>query len=223
MTSGLGAGESEGDSSRNQKLWAVLLVLDAFLVIIFGGALAAKLYQHWQSPPQLPPPPVQVHRAKPAPPAPKLAEEPAPPAAKPAEPTQAAPAKPANNPAFVQEAPKPREAPKLQEAAKATTPAGAVAPIPAAALAAPQPSAKVKAKAVKFQIKAPGAKNVELWGGFIRGGRKAMTQESDGMWTLTLYLTPATYRYLYLVDGIKTLDPENARTERNASAVTVAQ
>ena len=35
---------------RGQRLWAVLLVVDAFFVIIFGGALGAKLYQHWQGP-----------------------------------------------------------------------------------------------------------------------------------------------------------------------------
>ncbi|MDE2313234.1 MAG: hypothetical protein KGL04_03565 [Elusimicrobia bacterium] len=38
----------------SQKIWAVLLVADSFFVILFGGALAATLYEHWQAPPAVP-------------------------------------------------------------------------------------------------------------------------------------------------------------------------
>src|SRR6185369_10549508 len=69
-------------AAQGQRLWAVLLVLDAFCVIVFGGALAAKVYQHWQAPP-----PVLVPQRKPRP-VPVAA------AAKPAEKPEVKPAAP---------------------------------------------------------------------------------------------------------------------------------
>lgn len=73
-----------------------------------------------------------------------------------------------------------------------------------------------------FRLKAPGAKSVELVGAFIvRGGKKRMVEHSDELWTLTLYLTPNTYRYHFLVNGKKKLDPENPNGARGASILTV--
>ncbi len=178
-----------------QRLWAVLLVLDAFFVIVFGGALAAKLYQHSQV--RLSPAPAakrlknqKTSEAKPPAPAPAAAVLPAPPKSEP----------PIHEPA------KPRQAQETKPEASST----------AAAV-------KTKAVPVTFQLKAPGAKHVDLAGPFIvRGaGRKAMLYHADEPWNVTIYLTPNTYRYHFIVDGKKTLDPGNPRTERGASVITI--
>jgi outer membrane biosynthesis protein TonB len=197
--------------ARGQRLWGVLLVLDSFLVIIFGGALAAKIYQFWQVPPP------EIHRRAPRlheapkPEPAKTAEAPkpeppkAPTAAKPPEPSPA-PAKtgvPAPKPSVVQEPAKPHQAP-----APMGDSAGDAKPL------------KAKAGAAEFTDKSTKARKVELAGAFLRGGRKAMVLDG-GVWTLTVYLTPNVYRYHFIVDGRKRLDPDNPKTERGASARTV--
>ena len=150
----------------SQKLWAILLVVDSLFVIVFGGGVAAKLYQHWKAPTQMP-----ISQSA------RVSKK-----AKPAVPevsTQAATA---------QEAP-PAPAPP------AVTPP-APAPKPEPAKPASVLGEKPKAIAVEFKLKAPKAKDVQLAGAFIvRGnGRKAMANRGEGHWGLTLYLTPDTYR-----------------------------
>lgn len=201
-------------SSRGQRVWAVLLVLDSFFVIIFGGALAAKIYQHWQEP-AAPVIPARAHRpAKAAAVKPEAKQ----PDARPA-PAPAAPAPAAESAASGPRPPKPsliQDAPLHQSAALQGS-----AQAPAAAAG---DAAKVKALPTQFSLKAPGARSVELAGAFIvHGGKKAMTQHGDGTWTVTVYLTPNTYRYWFVVNGRHTLDPRNPSTDRNASVVTVSR
>ncbi len=144
--------------------------------------------------------------------------------AKAAAPAKAAPAAPAPSngmkppkPSLLHEAPR-HEAAKLEGAAGAS-PAQAPAASPSAAASS---ETKVKAVPVDFHLKAPNAQDVELAGPFIvRGGKKPMKSHDGGDWTITLYLTPNTYRYHFIVDGKKTLDPENSNTDRGASVVTV--
>ncbi|MBI3551397.1 MAG: hypothetical protein HY077_02665 [Elusimicrobia bacterium] len=205
-----------GDAARGQRLWAVLLVLDAFFVILFGGALAANVYQHLQAPA----PPASSRRSRAAkPPEPakpvESAKPPAPaPRSMPARPAKTDQVKPPK-PSLLNEPPR-HEAAKPREMGRAKERAPAPAAPPAAAAAA-------KAVPVDFSLKAPGAKRVELAGPFIvrGGGRMAMKDRGEGQWSVTLYLTPNTYRYHFLVDGKKTLDPQNPKTDRNASVVTV--
>lgn len=211
-------------SSRGQKVWAVLLVLDSFFVIIFGGALAAKLYQHWQAPAAAVVP-QRAHRPvkAPAPKAESKPAEPAPPPAPPAAPKAAAP-KPAA-PAAAQSGPRPPKPSLIQDAPlhQSAQPQGAGA-ASASAPGGNSAAAKNKALPTDFSIKAPGARSVELAGAFIvHGGKKPMVAHDDGVWTITLYLTPNTYRYWFLVNGKHTLDPRNSKTDRNASVVTVGQ
>ena len=203
---------SASASPRGQRLWAVLLVLDSLFVIVFGGALAAKVYQHWQAPPA----PIARRRpvpAKPAPPKPAEAKAPEPAKAEPAKPKAVELPKnlPVPKPSLLNEPPR-HEAAKLKGSPTTAT---------AEAPAAPKAS---KAQPVEFHLSAPAAKKVELYGAFIvRGnGRKKMAKQSDGTWTLTLYLTPNTYRYHFLVDGKKALDPAASETKRGDSVVTVA-
>lgn len=211
-------------SARGQKLWAVLLVLDSFFVIIFGGALAAKVYQHWQAPPPLPtrrPKPVAAKPAEPAQAstaAAKPAEAPKPEPVKPVAKAEPAPnpnAPRPPKPSLLHEAPR-REAAHMQGAG---APSAAPAAAPSAAPAAP--ANPMKAVPVEFTYKG-NAKRVELVGAFIvRGGKKAMIESAPGVWTLTLYLTPNTYRYHYFVNGKKVLDSGNPKSDRGMSVITV--
>ena len=203
-------------------LWLSLLVLDSIFVIVFGGAVAAKVYQYWKTPAVAVAPAV---RRRPVPKAPEAAKaaEPAP-LPKPPAPVVEAPkpsAKPepkisrANSPrppkpSMINEPPKPRSTPSL-----ATSGA-------AAAAAAPSASGSTKAQPIVFKLRSADADSVQLVGAFIvHGGRKEMTKASDGTWSVKLYLNPGQYRYFFSVDKKKTLDPENPNSDRGASLLTI--
>jgi hypothetical protein len=215
----------------SHRLWAFLLVLDSIFVIVFGGAAAAKMYQYWKTPALVvAQAPVRRHpaakpaeTAKPAPAAapaaPAAATPPAAPAAKPAEAAKTPEPKAASRadsprppkPSLLNEGPKPHSAP-----APATAAAASAAPAPAPS------AAPGKAVPVVFKIRAPKAGAVQLVGAFIvHGGRKEMTSDNDGVWSVKLYLNPGQYRYFFAVDKKKTLDPENPRSDRGASLLTI--
>ena len=213
--------------SGSHKLWAFLLVLDSVFVIVFAGAVAAKIYQNWNAAA----PVAQATRRRPAPSAPAAstaapsapAPAPAPEPVKPPEPSktddraksvastsrQDATAPRPPKPSMLSEAPKHRETPKLAESDGKTPPVKAE-------------DGKVKALKTEFKIHAPKAKSVELVGAFIvRGGRKDMSRDDNGTWTVTLYLNPGTYRYFFSVDKKKQLDPENPNSEKGASTLAI--
>jgi len=49
-----------------------------------------------------------------------------------------------------------------------------------------------------------------------------MVRQAQGVWTLTLRLLPGIdYRYWFVVDGKKRLDPKNSKTKRGASVLSV--
>lgn len=211
------------------KLWAILLIVDSLFVVVFGGALANNFYQHWSEPA------IAAKSAPAAKPKPAPAPEPVkPPAEDPvkapeppktpvaaAEPKAAQPPPYSNagkapppKPSLVQSAPKHRETPKPQQLGQA--------PKAAEVKAAPPSADKVKALPVEFSLNSPKAKKVQLAGAFIvRGGRKDMTRGADGTWTITVYLTPGTYRYTFLVNGLKYIDPKNSKIDRGASVISV--
>lgn len=202
-------------SKGSHRLWAFLLVLDSLFVIVFGGAVAAKVYQYWKAP-AVASAPVRHHAAPKAPEPPKPKPEPAPapaakPEPKPAETAKAAPAK------TEPKAPRPPKPSMLVDAPKPHASPKPALPAPSAA-----PSAPVKAQPVVFKVRAPGAGSVQLVGAFIvHGGRKEMAKDSSGNWSVKLYLNPGQYRYFFAVDKKKTLDPENPRGDRGASLLTV--
>ncbi len=172
----------------SQKIWAVLLVADSFFVILFGGALAATLYEHWQAPPAIP---VLFQRQKP----------------------EARPPKPA--------AQHPPAQPKAAQAGKSI----ASARKPSAASAAKQASSTAnpqKAHALVFKLRASHARSVELAGAFlIRQGGKESMRRRNGVWTLKVYLMPGSYRYYFLVNGKKRLDPADAQRKNGDSLLIV--
>ena len=217
---------AEAPPRGSHKLWAFLLVLDSVFVIVFAGAVAAKVYQHWKTPviAVVTAPRKRFQKAV-EPPVASTAPIPAPEPVKPPEPPKAAAAKPAADaprppkPSMLSEAPKHRETPKPADAAVKASPAAK----PAAAVAAPAAAeGKIKALRTEFKVHAPKAKAVELVGAFIvRGGRKDMSRQDDGTWTVTLYLNPGSYRYFFSVDKKKQLDPENPHSEKGASLLTI--
>jgi hypothetical protein len=217
------AGETGTAGRGSHGLWLFLLILDSVFVIVFGGAVAAKVYQYWKEPAVVVAPAV---RRRPAPkpaevakapePAAAVKPPPAPEAPKPAAKPEPKIARQANGPrppkpSLLTDAPKPRATPSPATTAAAAAPASA-----------PAASGSTKAQPVVFKLRAPKANAVQLVGAFIvRGGRKEMTQADDGTWSVKLYLNPGQYRYFFSVDKKKTLDPENPSSDRGASLLTV--
>lgn len=218
----------------SHKLWAFLLVLDSVIVVAFAGVVAAKVYQHWKTPvaPLAPAPRKRPVKAVDAPVA-STAPAPAPEPVKPPEPPKPAPvaAKPDSprppKPSMLADAPKHRETPKPADAGGKSSPAPkaddrAIGRGSAASEVSQEAAGKIKALRTEFKIHAPKAKAVELVGAFIvRGGRKDMSRQDDGTWTVTLYLNPGSYRYFFSVDKKKQLDAENPRSEKGASLLTI--
>lgn len=65
---------------------------------------------------------------------------------------------------------------------------------------------------VRFQLSAtrvPGARWVALVSSFNRWDSAVhhLTLDPDGMWSITVVLTPGTYPYLFIVDGYAYNDP----------------
>lgn len=74
--------------------------------------------------------------------------------------------------------------------------------------------------AVTFSLYAPGAQQVvldslELVYLAANGGPLAppiLVKDANGVWTLTLRPPPGTYRYAFMVDGVRVVDPRNPNT-----------
>ena len=67
-----------------------------------------------------------------------------------------------------------------------------------------------KRKKVLFFISAPKAKVVSLAGNFNEwdAGSLPMEKDSEGVWKVTLYLTPGRYEYRFFADGVWYDDPK---------------
>lgn len=87
---------------------------------------------------------------------------------------------------------------------------------------------------VTFRFSAPNAKTVELTGDFLptvkmetqygvmdAPGKAALTKDESGIWSITTEaLNPELYSYSFLVDGLKTTDPNNPFLIRDVASVT---
>ncbi len=68
---------------------------------------------------------------------------------------------------------------------------------------------------ITFTIKAPKADTVKVAGSFSRGGLE-MIKDDSGVWTVTTDTIEADMQYYwFVVDGVKTIDPENPFTVRD--------
>lgn len=79
---------------------------------------------------------------------------------------------------------------------------------------------------VTFRFMAPNAKEVKLSGDWMPTegyfpGSTAMSRDEKGLWTYTsATLTPELYNYSFIVDGLKTTDPNNVYLIRDVATVT---
>lgn len=81
-----------------------------------------------------------------------------------------------------------------------------------------------KDRSVTFNLKNEYARTVEVSGDFVFGkelhvldARTPMEKGSDNVWTLTsVPMLPGTYGYMYVVNGLRTLDPLNPLIRRVA-------
>ena len=95
--------------------------------------------------------------------------------------------------------------------------------------AAPPPgqSARRTLHLVDFICRAPQAKSVSLVGDFNGWQPTAhpMTRMPDGGWVIRLELPHGHHQYVFLVDGVPTLDPNamgKVRNERNDTVSLIA-
>lgn len=208
-----GAPEAETHAAPrgSYRVWAFLLVLDALFVVVFGGTVVVKVFQHLPAPSARPAPeaarrpepkPVKAPEPAPVPPAPEKAAATAP--------------KPAPKPSAA--------APRGAQSARVPKPALAT---PLKPRGTPEPEVvgrqadDQRARPVTFRLHVPHAREVQLVGAFIvHGGRMDMAKKS-GLWTVLVYLKPGRYRYFFFVDKKKALDPENPRSDRGASLLDV--
>jgi enterochelin esterase-like enzyme len=82
-------------------------------------------------------------------------------------------------------------------------------PNPNATLVSPEVAAD---KQVTFRLYAPQAQNVLVRSEFkqIMNTTAKLTKADDGVWSLTVGpVDPGVYRYLFVVDGVSTVDPRN--------------
>jgi hypothetical protein len=91
------------------------------------------------------------------------------------------------------------------------------APAPrAAAPAATQtpavPSENPSTVQIRFVLAAPGARSVELVGDFNdwKQGELELSSSGDGVWSLTMPLSPGRYAYQFVIDGAKWQPDPNA-------------
>jgi len=79
---------------------------------------------------------------------------------------------------------------------------------------------------VTLRFQAPDAKEVKISGDWMPGkdwipGSEAMTKDEKGVWSYTTSVMPSDlYGYSFLVDGLKTTDPNNVYLIRDVASVT---
>ncbi|MFH1726477.1 MAG: hypothetical protein ABII00_17845 [Elusimicrobiota bacterium] len=182
------AGGGSG-SKLPKRAWGLLLALDALLILLCVGVLAARAYHHLTAPSA---PPLQAR----APAPPKKAPAPAP------EPEAKPPAEPATKkPAPEKKAPKEPKAPAAKKAPAKPKPADS-----GKAIAEKKGKKKRVTRPVSFTYVDASAKEVSLLGMFLvrANGRKPMFKDSKGAWQTTVYLNIGVqYRYQFEVVDAK--------------------
>ena len=79
---------------------------------------------------------------------------------------------------------------------------------------------------VTFRVQAPGADEVKLTGDWMPAdgwipGSQAMAKDEQGIWTITIpTMEPELYGYAFLIDGVRTNDPNNVFVSRDIAINT---
>lgn len=79
----------------------------------------------------------------------------------------------------------------------------------------PAKAAAPKGKSVIFTLDAPYGWDVALAGNFNNWEPRAMIKDTDGLWRLSVNLSPGTYQYRFLVDTEWREDPANPNKTTN--------
>jgi len=75
---------------------------------------------------------------------------------------------------------------------------------------------------VTFRLRAPQARDVVLTGDFMTG-EKSLQKGDDGVWSVTVGpLEPEIYTYNFTIDGVRTIDPNNAQVKSGSTPNTIA-
>jgi 1,4-alpha-glucan branching enzyme len=85
-------------------------------------------------------------------------------------------------------------------------------------------SAKKMAKPINFRCQAPQARAVSIIGEFNHWDPAVhlMQRQPDGSWYLQIPLHHGHHRYLFLIDGVPTLDPRAPGVARNEKGERVS-
>lgn len=88
---------------------------------------------------------------------------------------------------------------------------------------APVHSPEVAAdRSVTFRVRAPKAAEVTLTGEFMKGS-KPLLKNGDGIWSVTVGpIEPEIYYYNFTIDGVKTIDPNNAEVKTGSTPGTIS-
>src|ERR1700677_2194034 len=77
-------------------------------------------------------------------------------------------------------------------------------------------------RTVTFRVRAPKATEVTLTGEFMKGS-KPMVKSGDGLWSVTVGpIEPEIYYYNFTIDGVKTIDPNNAQVKTGSTPGTIS-
>jgi enterochelin esterase-like enzyme len=75
---------------------------------------------------------------------------------------------------------------------------------------------------VTFRLLAPGAREVTLTGEFLRDN-KPLEKNAGGLWSVTVGpLDPEIYHYNFVIDGVRTIDPNNPQLKTGSTPSTIA-
>jgi len=74
---------------------------------------------------------------------------------------------------------------------------------------------------VTFRLLAPKASEVTLTGEFMEGSR-SFQKDDQGVWSVTVGpLEPEIYNYNFIIDGVRTIDPNNPDVKTGSTAFTI--
>jgi hypothetical protein len=88
-------------------------------------------------------------------------------------------------------------------------------PAPKALMPKVEPQSLPTTKPVVFTLDAPYGWEVSLAGSFNRWEPQPMVKDADGLWRLTINLSPGTYQYRFLIDTEWKDDPGNSQRVPN--------
>jgi len=195
-------------SVSSAKTWRALSVFSAAAVLVFAALLYKAIEARFSPAPQ---PQAEQLAQQPSPfqTIASSAPAPAPSIDKPAEPTSALLRQELTPSTTVAALSVPQEETEEQEPDAEPAPEETLPQQPQAESSAPpatETTAKPKARKVRFVYTGKTNDSVFLSGTFISWKKTAM-KRINGKWVAELYMGPGTYRYCFIVNGVKKPDP----------------